>query len=177
MEITGVEYVGPAFIGQSDDFARLDMALLRLGAPLDAAFVQPQGLALTATPLAREDKVTVIGFPGSALIYDRTGVPPPGHELEQVLIDVFDRRFGYKRCAPGRVSGLPGTDPRDTKQWAVVHDASTLGGNSGSPVLTLKDGKAQVSALHFYGEQRKANFAHVMERLADVLAGWSIALH
>jgi V8-like Glu-specific endopeptidase len=39
----------------------------------------------------------------------------------------------------------------------LAHDCSTLGGNSGSPVIELASGR--VAGLHFGGQFREANLA------------------
>jgi hypothetical protein len=51
---------------------------------------------------------------------------------------LFGGTFGVKRAAPGEVSG------RGPK--SIYHDCSTLGGNSGSPIFSMKTGR--VVGLH-----------------------------
>jgi len=51
---------------------------------------------------------------------------------------IFGGQYGIKRAAPGEVIG--------TGTSSLYHDCSTLGGNSGSPLLSLTD--ASVIALH-----------------------------
>jgi S1-C subfamily serine protease len=46
---------------------------------------------------------------------------------------IFQNRYGVKRGAPGEVRGVG--------MNAVYHDCSTLGGNSGSPLVDLETGK------------------------------------
>jgi hypothetical protein len=55
---------------------------------------------------------------------------------------IFGNRFGVKRAAPGEVI--------DPGGQGFHHDCSTLGGNSGSPVVSLKTG--QVVGVHRAGE-------------------------
>lgn len=169
-------YAGPDYIGAGGDFALLDLALLRIGAPLDASAAKPSPIALTGRKLAKDTKIAALGFPGRPQVYSGDGIPPAGTELETVMRDVFDLRFGYKRCAVGRVSTpVPGSI-RDTKMWILAHDAATLGGSSGSPILALDQDRLEVSALHFFGQQRKANFAHVFDSLASSLTEFGIPL-
>jgi V8-like Glu-specific endopeptidase len=54
-----------------------------------------------------------------------------------------------KRVAPGKLRGIAGP--------SVQHDASTLGGSSGSPVLCFDTHK--VVGLHFSGVYGTANHA------------------
>lgn len=80
---------------------------------------------------------------------------------------IFDGHFNVKRLAPGQVTffaNLP----------VLHHDATTLGGNSGSVVLDLERGKA--AALHFGGIQGQRNEAVTASRVGEILtdhAGWA----
>jgi len=51
----------------------------------------------------------------------------------------------------------------------LTHDCTSLGGNSGSPLISLEDGK--VVGLHFSGEYGKANAAVSAETLKQLLRG------
>jgi V8-like Glu-specific endopeptidase len=86
---------------------------------------------------------------------------------------VFNDKFGVKRLAPGSVKTGPGEITDDTKKWICTHDASTLGGNSGSCVADLSGDGFRVMALHFAGANRVQNWAHVAARLHDQLAPFS----
>lgn len=176
-KVDNVEWMGPAPIFDDGDFSGLDMALLRIGIPEHLALTKPAPLAITAARPNKEQKAALIGFPGSAEVYiGEDGPLPPGYELERVLFDLFDNRFGYKRCASGRISSPVGQHPRDTRKWTVAYDLSTLGGNSGSPLLLLGSGPPVVSALHFFGEARKANCGHVFDQLGATLGAFGVPL-
>jgi endonuclease G len=81
--------------------------------------------------------------------------------MDRIFGNVYDK----KRLAPGRVT-TPATG-------TLCHDCSTLGGNSGSVVLSLETGEAV--GLHFAGRFLEANFAVssriVAQRLDDVRSG------
>jgi hypothetical protein len=66
-----------------------------------------------------------------------------GHPYRKVdssaIAQVFGSADGSKRCSPGFVTAITGT--------SLEHDCSTLGGNSGSCVLTT--GRHAVVGLHF----------------------------
>jgi hypothetical protein len=62
---------------------------------------------------------------------------------------VFGNRFGVKRAAPGEIIDI-GPD-------SVYHDCSTLGGNSGSPILSMET--ACVVGIHKEGMFRYRNEA------------------
>ena len=76
---------------------------------------------------------------------------------------IFNKRYDKKRLAPGLITGKAAD--------RVFHDCSTLGGNSGGEVVSLKTGHAL--ALHFAGTLFAKNHAVpievVAQRLDDVL--------
>jgi endonuclease G len=80
----------------------------------------------------------VIGYPAFS-IYNNA------QDQQRIFQGVFD----IKRMQPG----TSGTSEGGT----ILHDATTLGGNSGSLVLDLETGKAM--ALHFGGYEGKTNYA------------------
>lgn len=85
------------------------------------------------------DFVAVIGYPA------RDSRIPEIDLMDRIFGDVYDK----KRLAPGQIlEPLNGT---------LRHDCSTLGGNSGSVVLSLVSGDAV--GLHFAGRFLEANFA------------------
>ena len=81
--------------------------------------------------------------------------------MKQIYGEIFDK----KRLAPGAIT--------DVDQDRVLHNCTTLGGNSGSVVVDLKSGEAL--GLHFSGSFLRTNFAvradRVKERLDALLAG------
>ena len=129
-----------------------DVAFIRV-APADG---QPLATPISlATDAAENDLVAVIGYPARD-----SRIP------DQPLMDkIFGRVYDKKRLAPGQLTRLD--------RAAVRHDCSTLGGNSGSVVLSLRTGQAV--GLHFAGRFLQANFAVpstvVGERLEDALSG------
>ena len=94
--------------------------------------------------------VAVIGYPA------RDSRIPDFSLMQSIFGDVYDR----KRLAPGQIL--------DARHDVVTHDCSTLGGNSGSVVLDLADGRAV--ALHFAGRFLKSNSAVPAALVADRLA-------
>jgi hypothetical protein len=73
---------------------------------------------------------------------------------------IFDGIYNVKRLAPGQVTAIIAED-------LVDHDATTLGGNSGSVVVDLESGKAL--ALHFGGVQGERNEAVQAPRVHGIL--------
>ena len=75
--------------------------------------------------------------------------------MRQIFSDIYD----VKRLQPGVItSWADGAD-------IFIHDCSTLGGNSGSPVLDLET--HLVVGLHFGGRYLSGNKAVPLWRLAE----------
>jgi endonuclease G len=87
---------------------------------------------------------------------------------ERSELDVQDRIFGgkylVKRLQPGTLRERAKIQSFENEVNAMTHDASTLGGNSGSAIIDVDSG--EVVALHFAGIYLKANYAVPMFELA-----------
>jgi endonuclease G, mitochondrial len=111
------------------------------------------GNASLAEPIALASEVRVtqnvatIGYPA----YD-SRIPEP-----DLMEDIFGKTYNKKRLAPGGI-----TEVRPT---LLLHNCTTLGGNSGSAVVDLDSGKAL--GLHFSGSFLATNYAVP----ADVVKG------
>jgi hypothetical protein len=108
------------------------------------------------TPLTEDlagDDVVVIGYPGRD---DRNDL-----DLQD---RIFERKYYVKRLQPGTIRQRTKVQSFETLVNAMVHDASTLGGDSGAAVIPVKSGT--IVALHFAGEYLKANYAVPMYELA-----------
>jgi endonuclease G, mitochondrial len=108
-----------------------------------------------ATQVGETENVASIGYPA----YD-SRIPEP-----DLMERIYGKTYNKKRLAPGGVTRVESTH--------VVHNCTTLGGNSGSVVLDLDRGEAL--GLHFSGSFLKANYAVradvVKKLLADVHSG------
>jgi endonuclease G, mitochondrial len=121
----------------------------------DCAVLEVEGLPVTAKALTlsaeaapdlEDREIAVIGYPA----FD------PRNPAD-VQDDLFDSVFRIKRLQPGLLDTVAGTASFGKLVPAIGHDASTLGGNSGSGVIELATGK--VLALHFGGSYRERNNA------------------
>lgn len=120
------------------DEAGPDVAFFRIrGAAGRAGAPQPIQLASDVAPDALY--VATVGYPA------RDPRIPDQALLKKIYGDVFDK----KRLAPGQVIRH--------ERGVLQHDCTTLGGNSGSVVLDLRNGHAV--ALHFAGAYLRANYA------------------
>lgn len=108
--------------------------------------------------LKAKSEIAVVGYPA----YDPYRNPLKPADVTRIFSDIFE----CKRLSPGLVlNELAGTD-------IFSHDATTLGGNSGSVVLDLKSGQA--AGLHFSGVFHEENFAVTGRSILDALAKTSV---
>ena len=155
--ITDVLFAGPNAINGQVNFDNLDMAILKCDT--DADFPPKIKLAAGSSTIDADDRLYVVGYPAR-----------PRREDSDVLTDIFSNTFGYKRWSPGKVKHEAGKLTGDDEAWVVSHDASTLGGNSGSAVFSFSGNGDVCIALHFAGLKRKQNYAHVIAKLESELA-------
>jgi endonuclease G len=113
----------------------------------DVAFLQlevvdelPPPIPVADDDLRDDADVAVVGYPAR---------DPYGSPSEAAARRIFGDIYEVKRFAPGKVLVA------DAGSWYFTHDATTLGGNSGSVVLDLRTGAA--CGLHFQGELEKEN--------------------
>ena len=129
-----------------------DLAFLRVDQIGGESPATPIALAETSQP---DDFVAVIGYPA------RDSRIPDVDLMDRIFGNVYDK----KRLAPGQLI--------EPASGTIRHDCSTLGGNSGSVVLSLATGGAV--GLHFAGRFLEANFAVssrvVAQRLDDLQSG------
>jgi V8-like Glu-specific endopeptidase len=86
----------------------------------------------------------------------------PGYDSRNDVSDqqrIFAGIYNVKRFAPGKVTAFAGNE-------LLYHDATTLGGSSGSIVVDLASGKAL--GLHFDGLEGEHNTAVLAPRVAHI---------
>jgi endonuclease G, mitochondrial len=120
-----------------------DMALLAIDGLRD---ISPLRLASADPGDLVEHEVAVIGYPAL----------DPRNKVE-LQNRIFRGVFNVKRMQPGKLRTRADIESFGHTISAVTHDASTLGGNSGSAVVDVETGL--VVALHFAGLYLKANYA------------------
>ncbi|URM89239.1 serine protease [Streptomyces sp. MRC013] len=128
----------------------VDMALLRV-APVPGGQALPSPLAVAAdAPAALPGRpVYVVGHPA----WDGRRNEPEA--MRRIFMDVYN----VKRLQPGAAGRLL------PERNVLTHDCSTLGGNSGSPVLGLDDHR--VLGLHFGGRYGFGNYAVPLWSMLD----------
>jgi hypothetical protein len=136
--------------------ALLDIAVFRLGGTATSDQI-PLQIGLGEQLSSPQTEVIIIGYPAKPNGADILGSVT---ETDRVLKLLFKKLWGYKRLAPGEImNSSAGTR-------TLSHDASTLGGNSGSLVMGI-DTLPLVTGLHyggFWGGER-SNWGHVIESI------------
>jgi V8-like Glu-specific endopeptidase len=131
-----------------------DIAFLRIVGNSNG-LAPPRPVPLSAAAPTQEQYIATIGYPA------RDDGFPDQNVVRRIFGEVYDK----KRLAPGQVLEISSNE--------LLHDCSTLGGNSGSVVLDLESGEAL--ALHYAGRFPLANYAVrapvVKDRLQRVLRG------
>lgn len=121
----------------------------------DAKLAKPIELA---TDVSETENAATIGYPA----FD-SRIPEP-----DLMERIYGKVYNKKRLAPGGITRVEAT--------RILHNCTTLGGNSGSVVFDLDKGKA--IGLHFSGSFLATNFAVradvVKKLLADVRAGRAV---
>jgi len=140
LTVRGVEMIHPYW----------DMALLQVdGLPTDKML----HLAVRSPEQLVNHNIVAVGYPA----------PDPRNDV--ALQDkIFGGVYYVKRLQPGVVRARAKVQSFENEVNAMTHDASTLGGNSGSAIIDVDSG--EVVALHFAGEYLKANYAVPMYELA-----------
>lgn len=143
----GSQYIDPHTI----DHNKLDLALIELEptAPENLPQRILSFFSGTEWPEANTNIFT-IGYPGNPGL---DGLRTYNTLLEQL----FRSTYGCKRIAPGTVIPSAG----QVNPWTIAHDATTLGGNSGSVIIVA--GREYAAAGLHYGGTLKApreNWGH-----------------
>lgn len=142
-ELTKVKYLA--------DDAAADIALLLIEAA-DFTLPTPMKLIGAKDSLTKGELVALIGYPA----YDSRNDASAQAKYFRDLYDV-------KRFAPGLIQQAA------TSNQLLTYDCTSLGGNSGSPLIRLSDGK--VAGLHFQGVYREANTAVPAATISKLIKG------
>lgn len=116
-----------------------DVAALRI--ETHRAFLQ-----LQTSPPQKESIAVAIGYPAFDMRNDA--------DLQN---HIFDSIYNVKRLMPARIQGETTTESYGRSVRAISHDASTLGGTAGAPLLDVTTGA--VVGVNFAGRFLEANYA------------------
>lgn len=151
--------------GSTLNFDGLDLAILELEPVPRRPFPVPNRIARGDDPRTRGGLastgrgVYVVGYPGS----EHSTTP-------DMFAQLFAGVKSFKRLAPGRITAAAGELEDDPRKWILTHDASTLGGNSGSALADYDQDGRTLLGLHFAGQHARQNWAHALERITPELA-------
>jgi S1-C subfamily serine protease len=156
--VTAVEPMAAAGIAVAEILgidANARLALLRLKEPVPD--VEPVPICADNDKVTPQRNIYLIGYPFFSTIAD-----------VELIQHVFDNKFGVKRLQPGLVLAVPGSE-----RW-FDHDASTLPGNGGSPVIDLESGCA--IGVHWGGmEESGYKRAHATDLTNEANRAWLFA--
>lgn len=144
--------------------ADTDAALIELApAPINDGSVAFLGLDLTPDWPVEGTFIYTIGYPANP------GMPAPGSGVTfSLLEELFKSTYGIKRLAPGQ---LIAQDIGLTAR-TLSHDATTLGGNSGSVIVQA--GRLMLAGgLHYAGRAAvpRTNWGHVLMNILNATDG------
>jgi len=168
--VTGIATAGRHRIGRAVHLGKLDMAILEIGKNADGDD-PPEPIGRNRISTADEDveKLLVMGYPAQP---PGKNAGPDAQENPEEFLAFWDRieelygdEYGVQYMSPGFVMERPGSLAGDPAGWSFSHDATTMGGSSGSAIVSLH-GKARFCGLHFGGESLSQNFAHDIECVA-----------
>ena len=162
-DVLGIPFAGSAPIVKPIVHQKLDLAVLRLSSSQLAGDLRLRHLA-TARTTGEEfefaEHVIAVGYPAKPDDYVPEGLKT---EFVKVLERLLEGDGGAKRLAPGRPAGVLTEPPA----WTAMHDATTINGNSGSPLVVIKHGpkaEALATGLHYGGDWGggRVNWAHLL---------------
>jgi subtilisin family serine protease len=163
--LKSVVFYGPDLIDNFViDHRKLDLVLIELEDPAPGETPpHPFALNLSSQWTAPGTRVLTIGYPGN---------PPANLYPPTLLEQLFQKTYGFKRLAPGEVMSSAQTLPGSS----FAHDATTLGGTSGSGVL-VAGSEGLVAGLHYGGRgvEPRENWAHVLGEVIGRTGGGASA--
>jgi hypothetical protein len=106
-------------------------------------------------------------WPEDELVIFTIGYPTSSEGYSFSLLDLlFKSQFGFKRLSPGRIQT---ENVQNLPNWTFSHDATTLGGNSGSVILALNNERVS-AGIHYGGTKSPlSNWGHVIGAALETL--------
>jgi hypothetical protein len=165
-KVEAILFAGKDPIARPVDHRKLDLAVLRVAPSALAGESGKRNLSvakLTAIDFAGIGIVAAAGFPAAPGAYVPSTLKS---KYDDVLKLLLEGDGGAKRFAPGVPDSFAG-DSGPVK-WTIAHDATTINGNSGSPVFVLASSGAspsvRLAGLHYGGDWggERTNWAHLL---------------
>jgi serine protease len=165
--VQGVAFAGPEQIFRLPvSFAKLDMAVVQVEAVNAAGMALPKPFLLNRDPGWRGagPNLFVVGYPAPPNAVPRDERGALRNDVIERLREIFGLNYRRKYFSPGLAQA--------TQAWVFDHDATTLGGNSGSVVGALSL-KVPAVGLHFAGDWLRANHAHDLAAVRAASPGFA----
>jgi hypothetical protein len=163
--VESIAFAGKEMIIKPINHKRIDLAVLRLS---PSNLVGPDAdrflriVDIDIRGIEEVDMVGVIGYPASPIKWVPTDLQL---EYGAVLCRLLEGEGGVKRFAPGRrvIDG----DETGFANWTIAHDASTINGNSGSPMMLLGASAVATAGIHYAGAwgSDRVNWAQLLQRV------------
>ena len=166
--VKSVIHTGPNAILDTVRFDNLDMALLEVETTNNEGRKLPHPIPFLAdvSEVKRAKRLFTVGYPAMPIVPNSDFGGVKRAQVVEQLRKIFGLNYGIKYFSPGIVRNTIGHHPQDTLQWVFDHNATTLGGNSGSCVCSLQE-EIGVIGLHFAGDWMRANHAHSMTMVRE----------
>jgi hypothetical protein len=168
--IEEVAFAGPRQIHRLPiSFDKLDMAILRVQPVNAAGMALPKPFRVNADPAWRgtDANLFVVGFPAPPASVPRDERGALRHDVIERLRELYGLNYRRKYFSPGLAQAARA---QTAGTMVFDHDATTLGGNSGSVVGQL-GGDLPAVGLHFAGDWLRANHAHDLALVRAATAG------
>lgn len=173
--IESVDFASPDFINSMVHPPHLDLAVLKLVPKDGLTFPDPVPLAAGNDGLLDDERPLLfnVGHPGephgSWLVEAEDGNPKT--LARPILHALIGDKFGVKRFSPGMMIAKPGIfeNMGDHAGSVCLHDATTLGGSSGSSLMMAGPGGMVTAGLHFAGQFGTRNYAHWVPAISEPL--------
>lgn len=157
---------GDDFIDMNSvDLRKVDAAVLRVAEKsVVGDFPAPSPLDVSLSPNLSNptEQIAVIGYPAQPNLVRIGTSNKVDYEVMARLQAIFGADYGTKYFAPGKVM-VPAAASL-IPQMTRMHDATTLGGCSGSVVASFAK-PMSAAALHFGGAFKSGNYAHTLPEL------------
>lgn len=159
--IKSVVTAGAHRIGSFVDLDKLDMAIVEIETVNSHGIDHPLAIDMSTDSAAdgNIEDIMMVGYPAKPSF--ESGPQDIGESVKfwDRIGELYGNEYGVKYLSPGRIMKRPGTLDGDGKGWAYSHDATTMGGNSGSVSITLHGGY-RLCGIHFGGATFTQNLAH-----------------
>lgn len=166
-DVTAILFTGNAPIVQPIDHDKLDLALIEVTRSALSGESAERCLSLSdrADDLYPDQIVCSVGYPADWKAWVPAAFKTRFHDL---LSKLLEGDSASKRLAPGATTGMLAS----ARGWTARHDATTLNGNSGSPLLLLdRAGAREAAGLHYGGswQGERENWAHQLAKCREAV--------